>query len=106
MTDKKLATAQGWTLYASHDGERWSLHVENDWQERASLACAVNEGEVTGAQGRPVHLKAPTMALFDRWMDQADAFLAMAEEDDATPDHIVDAMNAGLLATYRKEAGQ
>lgn len=80
MADKKLATGQGWTLYASHDGERCSLHVANDWGEGASLACAVNEGEVTGSAGRPVHLKAPTMALFDRWMDDADAFLAAAEE--------------------------
>ena len=77
----KLANSMGWTLEACHDGERWSLHVSNDWGHSASLACASDTGEVSDPKkGCEVAIKAPTAKLFDRWMDQYDAFVAMAEK--------------------------
>lgn len=76
----KLANSMGWTLEACHDGERWSLHVSNDFGHSASLDCACDAGEVYDKRGDMVPVKAPTAKLFDRWMDQYDSFVAMAEK--------------------------
>lgn len=75
-----VANSMGWTLEACHDGERITLHVSNDFGHSASLACAVNEGEVADKRGNPVALKAPTMRLFERWEEQEDAFIAEASK--------------------------
>lgn len=78
--DVKLTTAMGWDLVASYDGENWTLHVENDWKQGASLTCAVNECEVYDARkGHEVPLKQATLSLFNQWHDQYDAFTRDAE---------------------------
>lgn len=73
--DITLTTAQGWNLIASHDGEQWTLHVENGHGQGASLTAATFEGEVYCPEAQTeVRTKGATAALFDRWHEQYDAF--------------------------------
>jgi len=76
MTDITLTKAQGWTLSGSFDGERWSLHVENDFGQGSSLVAACNEQEVyCPRMSSTVTVRPQTMNLFDRWYYQYDAFV-------------------------------
>jgi hypothetical protein len=74
----KLATCRGWTLSACHDGERITLHVEDTKGRGASLACAIDTGEVADKRGGVVAINQTTAELFDRWMEMEDIFLAKA----------------------------
>lgn len=81
MKDVTLTSAMGWTLSGAYDGENWTLHVSNAFDQGSSLDAAYDREEVYCERAKTeVPIKPATFKLFERWFSQYDAFIDELEK--------------------------